>query len=109
MVVLVRIVGAGHAGAVRMVKSCVQARRMQAADAWLPLAAALTHVLVGPVLPAQRSPALTLNPVPASPQLSISLAFRPAQGYALFKHMTVADNITFGPRMRKMNIDLEKR
>lgn len=33
----------------------------------------------------------------------------PAQGYALFKHMTVADNITFGPRMRKMDIDLETR
>ncbi|PRW59185.1 sulfate ABC transporter ATP-binding isoform B [Chlorella sorokiniana] len=31
------------------------------------------------------------------------------QGYALFKHMTVADNITFGPRMRKMDIDCEKR
>ena len=28
------------------------------------------------------------------------------QHYALFKHMTVADNITFGPRMRKMGIDL---
>lgn len=31
------------------------------------------------------------------------------QGYALFKHMTVADNITFGPRMRKMDIDLEAK
>ncbi|EFN57811.1 hypothetical protein CHLNCDRAFT_143202 [Chlorella variabilis] len=31
------------------------------------------------------------------------------QGYALFKHMTVADNITFGPRMRKMGLDLEAK
>jgi sulfate transport system ATP-binding protein len=31
------------------------------------------------------------------------------QGYALFKHMTVADNITFGPRMRKMGIDLDAK
>lgn len=32
-----------------------------------------------------------------------------SQGYALFKHMTVAENITFGPRMRKMGLDLEQR
>lgn len=31
------------------------------------------------------------------------------QGYALFRHMTVADNITFGPRMRKMGIDLDAK
>ncbi|PSC76396.1 sulfate ABC transporter ATP-binding [Micractinium conductrix] len=31
------------------------------------------------------------------------------QGYALFKHMTVADNITFGPRMRKMEMDMQAK
>lgn len=31
------------------------------------------------------------------------------QGYALFKHMNVNDNITFGPRMRKMDIDLDAK
>ena len=31
------------------------------------------------------------------------------QGYALFKYMTVAENITFGPRMRKMGIDLDRK
>jgi hypothetical protein len=31
------------------------------------------------------------------------------QGYALFKHMTVAQNITFGPRMRKMGLDLDAK
>ena len=42
--------------------------------------------------------------------ISFSLPpFTAAQGYALFKHMSVADNITFGPRMRNMNIDLESR
>jgi sulfate transport system ATP-binding protein len=29
------------------------------------------------------------------------------QGYALFKHMTVAKNISFGPRIRKMGIDVD--
>ncbi|GAB4816929.1 hypothetical protein N2152v2_003975 [Parachlorella kessleri] len=31
------------------------------------------------------------------------------QGYALFKHMTVTDNIKFGPRIRKMDLDLDAR
>nr|BAB07815.1 CysA protein [Acetabularia acetabulum] len=31
------------------------------------------------------------------------------QGYALFKHLTVGDNIAFGPRMKKMDIDIRKR
>eukprot|EP01026_Neomeris_dumetosa_P058878 TRINITY_DN5496_c0_g1_i2.p1 TRINITY_DN5496_c0_g1~~TRINITY_DN5496_c0_g1_i2.p1 ORF type:complete len:461 (+),score=69.00 TRINITY_DN5496_c0_g1_i2:37-1383(+) len=31
------------------------------------------------------------------------------QGYALFKHLTVGDNIAFGPRMKKMDIDINKR
>lgn len=31
------------------------------------------------------------------------------QSYALFKHMTVADNIAFGPRMRKFDIDIDAK
>ncbi len=31
------------------------------------------------------------------------------QSYALFKHMTVAQNIAFGPRIRKKGMDLERR
>eukprot|EP00887_Chlorella_sp_A99_P000888 scaffold5.g888.t1 len=31
------------------------------------------------------------------------------QGYALFKHMTVAENILFGPRMRKLDVDFEAK
>jgi sulfate/thiosulfate transport system ATP-binding protein len=31
------------------------------------------------------------------------------QGYALFKHMTVAKNISFGPRIRKMGIDVDAK
>lgn len=31
------------------------------------------------------------------------------QGYALFKHMTVAKNISFGPRIRKMGIDVDSK
>ena len=31
------------------------------------------------------------------------------QGYALFKHMTVAKNIAFGPRIRKMDVDLDAK
>lgn len=31
------------------------------------------------------------------------------QGYALFKHMTVADNIAFGPRIRKFNVDVDEK
>lgn len=31
------------------------------------------------------------------------------QNYALFKHMSVADNIAFGPRMRKLDIDIDQR
>ena len=31
------------------------------------------------------------------------------QSYALFKHMTVAENITFGPRIQDMDIDEDER
>lgn len=31
------------------------------------------------------------------------------QSYALFKHMTCADNITFGPRMKGLDINMEER
>lgn len=31
------------------------------------------------------------------------------QSYALFKHMTVAENIAFGPRVRKFDIDIDAR
>ena len=31
------------------------------------------------------------------------------QSFALFKHMTVGENIAFGPRIQKQNIDLERR
>ena len=31
------------------------------------------------------------------------------QGYALFKHMTVTDNIKFGPRIRRMDVDLDAK
>lgn len=31
------------------------------------------------------------------------------QGYALFRHMTVAENIIFGPRMRKLDMDFEAK
>lgn len=31
------------------------------------------------------------------------------QSFALFKHMTVGENIAFGPRIQKQNVDLEKR
>jgi len=31
------------------------------------------------------------------------------QGYALFKHMNVAKNISFGPRIRKMGIDVDSK
>ncbi|KAK9843117.1 hypothetical protein WJX74_007218 [Apatococcus lobatus] len=31
------------------------------------------------------------------------------QSYALFKHMTLAENISFGPRMQEMEIDINKR
>lgn len=31
------------------------------------------------------------------------------QSYALFKHMTVADNISFGPRMQHLPIDIPAR
>lgn len=31
------------------------------------------------------------------------------QGYALFKHMTVKENITFGPRIRKLDVDLDAK
>ena len=31
------------------------------------------------------------------------------QGYALFKHMTVAQNISFGPRIQDLDIDEEER
>lgn len=31
------------------------------------------------------------------------------QSYALFRHMTVAENITFGPRIQDLDIDEEER
>ena len=31
------------------------------------------------------------------------------QSYALFKHMTIAENIGFGPRIQQMDIDIDKR
>ena len=31
------------------------------------------------------------------------------QSYALFKHMTCADNISFGPRMKQLDINVEER
>ena len=31
------------------------------------------------------------------------------QSYALFKHMTVAQNIAFGPRIRQLGLDLDRR
>ena len=31
------------------------------------------------------------------------------QSYALFRHMTVADNISFGPRIQDLDIDEEER
>lgn len=31
------------------------------------------------------------------------------QGYALFKHMNVKENITFGPRIRKLDMDLDAK
>ena len=31
------------------------------------------------------------------------------QSYALFKHMTIAQNIAFGPRMRGFDIDIDAR
>ena len=31
------------------------------------------------------------------------------QSFALFKHMTVGENIAFGPRIQKQKVDLEKR
>lgn len=31
------------------------------------------------------------------------------QNYALFRHMTVADNIAFGPRIRNLPIDIDAR
>ena len=31
------------------------------------------------------------------------------QSYALFKHMTIAENIAFGPRIRQLGIDVEER
>ena len=31
------------------------------------------------------------------------------QSYALFKHMTLAENISFGPRMQEMDIDIDRR
>ena len=31
------------------------------------------------------------------------------QGYALFKHMTASENIAFGPRIRKMDVDIEQK
>ena len=31
------------------------------------------------------------------------------QSYALFRHMTVAENITFGPRIQDMDIDEDER
>ena len=31
------------------------------------------------------------------------------QSYALFRHMTVAQNIAFGPRIRRLGIDVDDR
>ena len=31
------------------------------------------------------------------------------QGYALFKHLTVAENISFGPRMQDLDVDVDER
>jgi ABC-type sulfate/molybdate transport systems ATPase subunit len=31
------------------------------------------------------------------------------QSYALFRHMTVAQNIAFGPRIRRLGIDIDER
>ncbi len=31
------------------------------------------------------------------------------QSYALFKHMTCAENIAFGPSIRKMGMDIDSR
>jgi len=31
------------------------------------------------------------------------------QSYALFQHMTCAENITFGPRMKHLDVDMETR
>jgi len=31
------------------------------------------------------------------------------QSFALFKHMTVGENIAFGPRIQKQDVDLESR
>lgn len=39
-------------------------------------------------------------------QRGIGMVF---QSYALFRHMTVADNITFGPRIQDLDIDEEER
>lgn len=39
-------------------------------------------------------------------QRGIGMVF---QSYALFRHMTVAENITFGPRIQDLDIDEEER
>ncbi len=31
------------------------------------------------------------------------------QSYALFRHMTIAQNIGFGPRIRRLGIDVDQR
>lgn len=79
--------------ATRSGAAAAPASRRALAWAWL----LLRHTLAQLSPPAHLSCALLL-PLPP-----------PGQGYALFKHMTVADNITFGPRMRKMGLDLERR
>jgi hypothetical protein len=64
-------------------------------------------------LPACQRPRTTYPPAhlpcPAPPLLPSRLPCPGLQGYALFKHMTVAENITFGPRMRKMGVDLDRK
>ena len=39
-------------------------------------------------------------------QRQIGMVF---QSYALFRHMTVADNISFGPRIQDFDIDEDER
>ena len=61
-------------------------------------------------LPARDpGPPTHLRTSPAPSLLPSRLPCPGLQGYALFKHMTVAENITFGPRMRKMGVDLDRK
>ena len=88
-------------GSTKQRAACTATQHCSALPLPLPLYALPACLFARPPTHLRTSPAPSLLPS--------RLPCPGLQGDALFKHMTVAENITFGPRMRKMGVDLDRK